>query len=81
MENTYTYNDAFEELQLIVSEIESGQTNVDELTEKIRRASQLIAICKAKLTSSEEEVEKLLAKLAETAADEVAEEADDDEEE
>lgn len=68
-ENTYTYNDAFEELQVIVSEIESGQTNVDELTEKIRRASQLIAICRAKLTSSEEEVEKLLAKLAESTAD------------
>lgn len=66
METTYTYHEAFEELQKIVSEIESGQTNVDELTEKIRRASQLIAICKAKLTSSEEEVEKLLAKLAET---------------
>lgn len=80
MENTYTYNDAFEELQLIVSEIESGQTNVDELTEKIRRASQLIAICKAKLTSSEEEVEKLLAKLAETAADDTTEEADNEEE-
>lgn len=80
MENTYTYNEAFEELQLIVSEIESGQTNVDELTEKIRRASQLIAICKAKLTSSEEEVEKLLAKLAETAADDITEEADDEEE-
>lgn len=69
MENTYTYNDAFEELQRIVSEIESGQTDVDELTEKIRRASQLIAICKAKLISSEEEVEKLLAKLVESAAD------------
>ncbi|PRD53956.1 exodeoxyribonuclease VII small subunit [Sphingobacterium gobiense] len=73
-ENTYTYNDAFEELQLIVSEIESGQTNVDELTEKIRRASQLIAICKAKLTSSEEEVEKLLAKLAETTVDSTGQE-------
>lgn len=66
METPYTYNEAFEELQSIVSEIESGQTNVDELTEKIRKASQLIAICKAKLTSSEEEVEKLLAKLADT---------------
>lgn len=76
MENTYTYNEAFDELQLIVSEIESGQTNVDELTAKIRRASQLIAICKAKLTSSEEEVEKLLAKLAETAADDASEEVD-----
>ncbi|HLT87802.1 MAG TPA: exodeoxyribonuclease VII small subunit [Sphingobacterium sp.] len=80
MENTYTYNEAFEELQLIVSEIESGQTNVDELTEKIRRASELIAICKAKLTSSEEEVEKLLAKLAETTTDDIPEEADDEEE-
>ncbi|TYR37771.1 exodeoxyribonuclease VII small subunit [Sphingobacterium phlebotomi] len=80
MENTYTYNEAFEELQLIVSEIESGQTNVDELTEKIHRASQLIAICKAKLTSSEEEVEKLLAKLAETATDDIIEEANSEEE-
>ncbi|HLS95692.1 exodeoxyribonuclease VII small subunit [Sphingobacterium allocomposti] len=62
--NAYTYNDAFQELQLIVSEIESGQINVDELTDKIRRASDLIAVCKAKLTSSEAEVEKLLAKLA-----------------
>lgn len=67
METPYTYNEAFEELQSIVSEIESGQTNVDELTEKIRKASQLIVICKKKLTSSEEEVEKLLAKLADTA--------------
>lgn len=65
MEQTYTYNEAFEELQQLVSEIESGETNIDELTEKIRRASALIAICKAKLTSSEEEVEKLLAKLTE----------------
>ncbi|MBD1424378.1 exodeoxyribonuclease VII small subunit [Sphingobacterium arenae] len=70
MEKTYTYSDAFEELQLIVSEIESGQTNVDELTEKIRKASQLIALCKAKLTSSEEEVEKLLAKLVASSTNE-----------
>lgn len=63
MVNTYTYEEAFQELQTIVSAIESGQTNVDELTEKIQRAASLIAICKAKLTSSEAEVEKLLAKL------------------
>jgi len=81
MGNTHTYNDAFEELQSIVSEIESGQTNVDELTEKIRRASQLIAFCKAKLTSSEEEVEKLLAKLAATSANGNRAEAQDSEEE
>ncbi|OYD45682.1 exodeoxyribonuclease VII small subunit [Sphingobacterium cellulitidis] len=63
MTNKYTYKDAFEELQAIVSDIESGDIAVDELTEKINRASELLSICKAKLTASEEEVEKLLQKL------------------
>lgn len=80
MNTIYTYNEAFAELQTIVSEIESGQTNVDELTEKIRRASQLIAICKAKLTSSEEEVEKLLAKLVEVVENDTNEDSSEDDE-
>lgn len=63
MKTKYTYTDAFNELEHIVTEIETGETNVDELTEKIQRASELIAICKAKLVSSEVEVEKLLNKL------------------
>lgn len=66
MESNYTYKDAFSELQQIVSEIETGNVNVDELADKIKKASQLILICKAKLTSSEEEVNVLLAKLQET---------------
>lgn len=63
MTNKVSYNDAFQELQLIVSQIETGEINVDDLTDKISRASELITVCKAKLTASEEEVEKLLAKL------------------
>lgn len=74
MENKYTYEDAFAELQQIVGEIESGEINVDELSEKISRASNLIAICKAKLTDTEDEVEKLLLKL-----NEEQESAEDDE--
>lgn len=79
-QKTYTYKDALEELQLIVSEIESGQTNVDELSEKIRRAAQLIALCRAKLTASEEEVENLLAQLAESTAPAKDEQPEDQEE-
>ena len=79
-QKTYTYKDALEELQLIVSEIESGQTNVDELSEKIRRAAQLIALCRAKLTASEEEVENLLAQLVESTAPGTDEEREDEEE-
>lgn len=64
MENNYTYLAAYEELQQIVSEIEDGEVSIDELTVKIARASELLAVCKAKLTASEAEVDKLLQKLA-----------------
>lgn len=60
METNYTYIDAYNELQQIVSEIEIGEVNVDDLAAKIERASQLIIICKAKLTSSETKVQELL---------------------
>ncbi|MDM1296003.1 exodeoxyribonuclease VII small subunit [Sphingobacterium sp. N143] len=66
MENNYTYTDAFNELQLIVKEIENGTTNIDELAEKISRASDLIEVCKAKLTATEEEVNLLLQKISPT---------------
>ncbi|UIR55668.1 exodeoxyribonuclease VII small subunit [Sphingobacterium sp. SRCM116780] len=64
MENNYTYTEAFRELEQIVQDIESGNTNIDILTEKIKRASLLIQICRAQLTSTEEEVNQLLQNLA-----------------
>lgn len=63
MEAKLTYIDAFNELQQIVQEIEKGDVGVDDLSAKIKRASQLIQVCKAKLTASEEEVKLLLDKL------------------
>lgn len=57
------YAQAFEELQQIVSEIEEGQISVDELSEKVKRAAHLINICKAKLSSTEEDVSKILKDL------------------
>jgi exodeoxyribonuclease VII small subunit len=66
MSEQSNYKAAFEELQLIVSEIESGEISVDELSEKVKRASQLIRICKAKLTSTEEDIEKILKDLETT---------------
>lgn len=54
------YSEAFEELQAIVSEIESGEISVDELSQKVKRAAMLIKICKAKLTATEEDVAEIL---------------------
>jgi exodeoxyribonuclease VII small subunit len=62
-ETKINYARAFEELQAIVSEIELGQITVDILSEKVKRASELIAICKAKLTSTEEDVNQILKEL------------------
>jgi exodeoxyribonuclease VII small subunit len=60
MNETPTYTEAFEELQKIVSEIENGQISVDELSDKVKRATELIRICKVKLTTTEENVNKIL---------------------
>lgn len=63
MENNENYVQAFEELKTIVSEIEQGEISVDQLSEKVKRATQLIKICKAKLTATEEDVNKILKEL------------------
>ncbi|MFB2121286.1 exodeoxyribonuclease VII small subunit [Parapedobacter sp. 2B3] len=64
MDKPYTYTDAYEELQAIVSEIEHGEISVDELSEKVKRATLLITACKAKLTATETEVKNILAGLS-----------------
>jgi exodeoxyribonuclease VII small subunit len=63
------YTEAFEELQQIVSEIEEGQISVDELSEKVKRAALLINICKSKLATTEEDVNKILKELDTTDLD------------
>jgi len=68
MKEDITYTEAYEELQQIVSEIEEGEISVDELSLKVKRAALLIKICKNKLTSTEEDVNKILKEL-ETAED------------
>lgn len=63
MNNTVNYKEAFDELQMIVAEIESGGISVDLLSEKVKRAIYLIKICKTKLTTTEEDVNKILLEL------------------
>lgn len=72
MTKKISYTEAFEELQQLVEEIESGEISVDELSEKVKRATELIKICKTKLTSTEEDVNKILKEL-ESASDDTSE--------
>ncbi|MGB6151408.1 MAG: exodeoxyribonuclease VII small subunit [Pricia sp.] len=61
--DTPNYSEAFKELQEIVGEIEQGEISVDELSEKVKRASLLISICKNKLSTTEEDVNQILREL------------------
>ena len=63
MSDKINYVESFNELQKIVSEIEQGEISVDELSEKVKRAAELIRICKSKLTSTEEDVNRILKEL------------------
>ncbi len=57
------YQEAFEELQQIVTEMEEGQITVDELTEKVSRAAVLIKVCKEKLNMAEQNVQEILSSI------------------
>ncbi|MCE3296832.1 MAG: xseB [Crocinitomicaceae bacterium] len=59
------YQAAFEELQQLVQDIENGEISVDELSVKVKRAAELIQLCKRKLTSTEEDVNEILRELGE----------------
>ncbi|MCT4562138.1 MAG: exodeoxyribonuclease VII small subunit [Crocinitomicaceae bacterium] len=63
MANKISYDKAFEELQKIVTDMEDGEIGVDVLSEKVKRASELIKICKEKLTSTEDDIQKILKDL------------------
>lgn len=59
------YTEAFEELRAIVDEIEEGTITVDELSIKVKRAGELLRICKEVLTSTEKDVTAILKELEE----------------
>lgn len=64
-EGTASYSASMEELERIVREIEDADISVDELSEKVKRASVLIRYCRSKLHKTEGEVEEVLKQIRE----------------
>ena len=54
------YEQAIEELETIVSKMESGELNLDAITEKLKRAQKLIKLCKDRPTKTDEETKKII---------------------
>ena len=61
MEKTMKYEQAVAELEQIVAQMESGELNLDELSTKLKRAQELIKMCKDRLTKTDEEIQRILA--------------------
>lgn len=54
------YEEAIKNLESIVTMMESGKLDLDQLEEKLKEAQQLIKLCRDKLTKADEEISKLL---------------------
>ncbi len=57
------YSEALSELESIIADIEGEEVTMDDLLEKVKRASFLIQHCRKKLRGVEAEVKKTLADI------------------
>jgi len=57
------YVEAITEIEDILSKIEGNELDVDELSDKVKRVSVLLKICKEKLHTTETEVENILKEI------------------
>ena len=54
-----TYELALEELERLITELESGQLPLDQLLSSYKRGAQLMAFCKGKLEAVENQIKVL----------------------
>ena len=59
------YADAMAELELILDELESDQLDVDVLADRVRRASELLTLCRDRISRAQADVDKIVADLDE----------------
>lgn len=55
-----SYKEAITEIEEILRQLENNELDVDELSEKVKRVSLLVTLCKEKLHNTEEEIDKIL---------------------
>ena len=55
-----TYAEAMSQIEAILDRLQREEITVDNLAAEVKRATELIAECKARLHKAEEEVSKIL---------------------
>ena len=55
----FSFEASMEEVQGILEDISSDKVSIDALHEKVKRANELLSLCKEKLRSTEDEINKI----------------------
>jgi exodeoxyribonuclease VII small subunit len=58
-----SYEQALSELRKIAEAIENESVSIDELADKVKRASELVEYCREKLRNTEAELDKVIGKM------------------
>lgn len=62
-----SFSEALSELEAILQRIESEETDIDRLAVELKRAAELLEICRGKIRRAEAEVTQIVQKLDEPA--------------
>ena len=60
----FSFNEAVNEIEKILQNIESGELDIDKLSAEVKRGSELIKQCQKKLKTTEEEINSIFRDLA-----------------
>ena len=60
MPDKINYESAVKELEEIVRKMENDQLDIDSMTEQLKKAQQLVKICKDRLVQTDEEIKRIL---------------------
>ena len=53
------YEDAIRQLEDIVEKLENNELDIDEMPEALKRAQQLLKLCRDRLTKTDAEIQKI----------------------
>jgi exodeoxyribonuclease VII small subunit len=59
------YADALAELEAILAELEDDVVDVDRLGERVRRAAELVALCRSRIDAARIDVTRVVSEFAE----------------
>lgn len=59
-EKKFSYNNSIVELEKLLQEIETGMLDLDELTVKVKRATELLKLCKENLRQTSKLIDEII---------------------